>query len=236
MNGTTTVSGGTINGSLSLSTLVATGNSTISSSVSTTSGTTVQSGGILNVNGTLGGGSITIDSGATLKGNGIVSGATTVNGDLAPGASPGLLTFSGNLTLAGTTTMELNGTTRGVGGYDAVDVSGLLTYGGTLSMDFGSTTAAGTTYDLFGINGTLAANSFTAVTIGGTYSSVGALTNNLGIWTGDDLTNNLHFVFTQSNGDLVVTAIPEPSAYAALAGFGVVAFAFYRRRSLRRAA
>ncbi len=236
VNGTTTVSGGTINGSLSLGTLIATGNSTISSSISTTSGTTVQSGGILAVNGTLGGGAITVDSGATLKGNGVVSGATTINGDLAPGASPGGLTFSSSLTLAGTTTMEIDGTVRGVGGsYDAVDVAGLLTYGGTLTMSFGNTTTASTTYDLFGINGTQAGD-FTAVTIGGTYASVGALTNSLGIWTGDDLTNNLHFVFTQSTGDLVVTAIPEPSAYAALAGLSVVGFAFYRRRSSRRAA
>jgi hypothetical protein len=131
--------------------------------------------------------------------------------------------------------MEINGTTRGVGGYDAVDVSGLLTYGGTLTMSFGSTTTAGTTYDLFGVNGTQGGN-FTAVTIGGTYSSVGALTNTLGIWTGDDLTNNLHFVFTQSTGDLVVTAIPEPSAYAAMAGLGMIGVALYRRRRQNKVA
>jgi hypothetical protein len=130
--------------------------------------------------------------------------------------------------------MEINGTTRGVGGYDAVDVAGLLTYGGTLTMSFGSTTTAGTTYDIFGINGSQT-GSFTAVTIGGTYA-VGPLSNSLGIWTGDDLTNNLHFVFTQSNGDLVVTAIPEPSAYAAMSGLGMVAYAFYRRRKARKLA
>jgi hypothetical protein len=32
------------------------------------------------------------------------------------------------------------------------------------------------------------------------------------------------------------TAIPEPSAYAALAGIGMIGFALYRRRHQRRAA
>jgi hypothetical protein len=143
------------------------------------------------------------------------------------------LSFSDALTLAGTTTMEINGTTRGVGGYDAVDVAGLLTYGGTLTMSFGSTTTVGTTYDLFGINGTQS-NSFTGITIGGTYAV--ALSESLGYWTGDDIANNLRFVFTQSSGDLEITAIPEPSAYAAFAGIGMVGFALYRRRRQPKAA
>ncbi len=242
MNGNTTVSGGTITGSLSLGTLFSSGNSTISSSVSTISGTTVQTGGILSVNGTLGGGAITINTGATLKGNGTISGPTTIQAGatLAPGNSPGLLSFSGNLTLAGTTTIEVkgDGTDRGVdnaNGYDAVDVAGLLTYGGTLTMNFDNTPVAGTTYDIFGIYGTQAGD-FGAVTFGGTYSIAEPLTNTLGIWAGDDLVNNLHYVFTQSTGDLVVTAIPESSTYAAMAGLGMIGFALFRRRSARKQA
>jgi len=241
IGGNTTVNGGTINGSLSLGTLTATGNSTIASSITTISGTTVQSGGILNVNGNLGGGAVVIDFGSTLKGNGIVSGATTINGDLAPGASPGLLVFSNALTLAGTTTMEINGTTRSdgvTGNYDGINTgAGLLTYGGTLSMSFGATTTAGTTYDLFQIGAGSFAGSFTGVSISGSY--IAALTNNSGVWTWDDVADSLTFTFTQSTGDLVVTSytpVPEPSAYAALAGVGMIGFTLYRRRRQQKAA
>jgi autotransporter-associated beta strand protein len=237
VGGTTTVNGGTIGGTLALTTLVATGNSTIAGSVTASSGTTVQSGGVLNVNGTLGGGVLTIDSGATLKGNGIVSFATTVNGELAPGASPGLLTFSDTLTLAGSTTMEINGLIRhnGVtGDYDAVDVTNQLTYGGTLTMSFGASTAAGNSYNLFDFGSQT--GSFSSVSVGGLYSA--SLTNSSGIWSGDDTVNLLTFTFTQSNGVLSVTTytpIPEPSAYAALAGVGMIGFALYRRRRQQKA-
>jgi hypothetical protein len=200
-------------------------------------GNTTISSGIFSVNGTLGGdGAKIVGSSATLKGNGTIAGPTTIQAGatLAPGNSPGLLTFTGNLTLAGTTTIEVKGagTDRGVdnaNGYDAIDVTGLLTYGGTLTMSFDNTPVAGTTYDIFGIYGTQAGD-FGAVTFGGTYSIAEPLTNTLGIWSGDDLVNNLHYVFTQSSGDLVVTAIPEPATYAALAGLGMIGFVLYRRR------
>jgi hypothetical protein len=60
---------------------------------------------------------LTISSNATLKGKGTVIGAVTVNpgGVLAPGASPGSITFSNSLTLAPNSTfaVELNGTADG---------------------------------------------------------------------------------------------------------------------------
>jgi hypothetical protein len=237
VNGTTTVNGGTIGGTLNLATLVATGSSSIASTVNVAGGTSVSSGGTFTVNGTLAS-AVTITSGATLKGSGNVTGATTIQsgGFLAPGNSPGLLSFNSTLILSGTTTMEIlgTGTDRGlntVNGYDAINTgAGLLTYGGNLTMSFGSTTSAGTTYDLFQIGSGGQTSNFSSVTIGGTYAAVGNLVNLSGVWSGDDIANNLRFTFTQSTGDLVVTAIPEPSTYAALAGLGMVGFALYRRR------
>jgi trimeric autotransporter adhesin len=237
VNGTTTVNGGTIGGTLNLATLVATGSSSIAPTVNVSGGTSVSSGGTFTVNGTLAS-AITITSGATLKGSGNVTGATTIQsgGFLAPGNSPGLLTFDSALTLAGTTTMEIlgTGTDRGLNtanGYDAINTgAGLLTYGGNLTVSFGSTTAAGADYDLFQIGAGSSTGSFGSVTIGGTYASVGNLVNTLGVWMGDDVANNLRFTFTESTGNLTVAAIPEPSAYAAAAGLGMMAFALYRRR------
>ncbi len=67
----------------------------------------------------------------TLAGNGSVIGRITVNGTLAPGASVGTLSFGTNLTLTGTTIMEVshNGS---VTTNDTVLCGGLLTFGGAL--------------------------------------------------------------------------------------------------------
>jgi autotransporter-associated beta strand protein len=177
------------------------------------------------------GGNYTLGSGQTYKGSGTTIGNLTINGAFTPGTSPGLAIFNNNLTLAGATTMEINGNTRDTL-YDGVNTTGLLTYGGTLTMSFGAATTAGTTYDLFQIGGGGSTGSFSGVSIGGSYS-LPALTNNSGIWTGNDVTNLLTFTFNQGTGDLVISAysaIPEPSTFAALAGLGVLGLVATRRR------
>ncbi|MDZ4197738.1 MAG: hypothetical protein U1E27_00470, partial [Kiritimatiellia bacterium] len=80
-------------------------------------GTTTVSTGTLLVNGSLGGaGAVTVANGATLGGSGVIGGNTTVNGTLAPGTSPGELTFEGNLTLGSgsTSVFEINGKSGGL--------------------------------------------------------------------------------------------------------------------------
>ncbi|MBC8041470.1 MAG: PEP-CTERM sorting domain-containing protein [Opitutaceae bacterium] len=191
-------------------------------------GTTVTAGTLL-VNNTSGSGTgtgaVTVAIGATLGGSGIISGATTINGTLAPGNSPGVLTFGGDLTLTSTaiSNFEINGTVRGTG-YDGVTVGGATTFGGTLNLVFGSTLLSGADLDLFNLSGS-PTGSFTSIVMTGAYSGtlVSGVTQTI---AGQD------FTFTNSTGNLVITAaaVPEPSTYAALAGLGVLGLAVVRRR------
>ncbi|HRE14695.1 MAG TPA: hypothetical protein PLD37_10920, partial [Usitatibacteraceae bacterium] len=71
------------------------------------------SGGTLLANGTVPG-PLTVNAGGTLGGTGTVAGPVTVNagGSIAPGLSPGI-TNTGNLSIAGTLVIEIEGTTIG---------------------------------------------------------------------------------------------------------------------------
>jgi len=233
---------GTSGNTLNLgSTLDVSGTNTIATgvTVNVTGNTTITSG-VFSVNGNLGGdGAKIIGNTATLKGNGTISGPTTIQagGTLAPGNSPGVQTFTGDLTLAGTTELEINGSDRG-DTYDGINLTGTsantLTYGGTLSMSFNAPITIGV-YDLFAIGSVTQASAFGTVTIGGTAidSSTGAITDNG--WTASitEIASGptWNLIFNNATGDLTITAIPEPSAYAALAGFGMIGVALYRRRS-----
>ena len=198
----------------------------------TYTGATTVSAGSLIINGTNSGlGVLNVSSGATLGGSGTIGGDTTIGGNLQPGNSPGLLTFSGNLTLSNTavTTMEIvaAGGVRGTD-YDAVNVGGLLTYGGTLSLSLGTTFGFGSySFDLFDFGST--SGSFGAVDLGGLYS--GSLVNNgSGVWgltSGNDT-----WTFTESSGLLALDVVPEPSTYALLflAAAGLGAHVIRRRR------
>lgn len=177
-------------------------------------------------------------TGQTLSGDGTVNigagNTVTLNGAFSPGNSAGLVSVTGNLALGNAatlgnatgaiTTMELAGS-GGVGGvdFDQVAVSGQLTFGGTLAI-----IAAGGyninqtgSYQLFTFGGRSGAWDF--VTVGGTM-----LNNSGGVWTGD--ASGFSYTFTESLGDLVVSAIPEPGAFALLGGFSAFGFAGLRRR------
>ncbi len=99
---------------------------------------TVATGATLNVASVSGG--FTLASGQTLAGGGTVVGAFTLGSGavLAPGNSPGTLTFDNDLTLlAGSTSnFEINGLTSGL--YDLVQELGAQTadFGGTLNLLF----------------------------------------------------------------------------------------------------
>lgn len=95
----------------------------------------VQSGVTLFVGGDL-------DNRGTLSGSGTVQATNLLGnpGAVAPGASPGLFTVTGNMTMNGTTyTCEINGTTSGTD-YDAIAVSGAAALtGGVINVTWGFT-------------------------------------------------------------------------------------------------
>jgi autotransporter-associated beta strand protein len=117
----------------------------------TYNGGTLVNAGTLFLNGSLpAGNAVTVNSGATLAGIGAINAPVTI----APGAAlqPGVngigkLTINSALALAGTTTMEINGTS---GTNDAVAGLTTVAYGGTLQVNnLGATPAAGSKFTLF---------------------------------------------------------------------------------------
>ena len=94
----------------------------------------------------------TLVSAGTLGGTGTIAGPVTVAGTatLAPGASIGTLTVNNNVTLGGTTVMEIS-KDGGVPASDLLVVSGNLAYSGTLTVVLIGTNglAYNDTFDLF---------------------------------------------------------------------------------------
>jgi autotransporter-associated beta strand protein len=97
--------------------------------------------------------SVTIGAGQTIKGNGALLGSLTVNpaGTVSPGASVGILTVKGNVTLSGTNLMEVD---RTVGTNDLLRATNTtattIAYGGTLRIaTLAGTITAGNTFKLF---------------------------------------------------------------------------------------
>ncbi len=198
-------------------------------SVATYTGATSVTAGTLLINGNFAAatGNVTV-SGGTLGGSGVIGGATTIQagGTLAPGNSAGVLTFGNGLTLGGSTLMEINGLTRGTQ-HDGINVTGgALAYGGSMSIVFGSAFLTGnTSFDLFQFANTPSGN-FSSVSSTAFYQFT---LNSGNSFNGADQFGNT-WSFNHSTGDLFFTAIPEPSAFAALAGLGALGFAALRRR------
>ncbi len=149
------------------------GTTTLTGDSSGFKGTTTVDGGTLLVgdaagNGKLGG-TVHVGANGTLGGSGSILGATTIDGRLSAGNSPGTLTFASDLTLnAGSTSVfELNspGVVGGTGaaGNDLVAVAGDLTVAGTLD----ARVAAAGYYRLFNYGGTLS-GAFSGGTLTGT--------------------------------------------------------------------
>jgi hypothetical protein len=173
------------------------------------------------------------------------NGGVVNNGtNIAPGdlGFSGATAIVGDLTIAsGTMSFDLGGTTAstafqdvGLGKYDQVTITGTtVTLGGDLDVKFiaGFTPVVSNSFTLINASGA-ASISTTFINAASTYTVTdGGLNYIFGVnyagGTGNDV------VLTLNN----ITPIPEPSAYAALAGFGAIGLALYRRRrSLKRAA
>jgi autotransporter-associated beta strand protein len=210
------------------------GTLTLGSTTNSYTGATDVLGGKLVVNGNISTSSLTtVAVDATLGGVGTV-GKTIVNGTLAVGNSPGVMTFTNTLGLNGSTIMEIDGIAGVgvVGGHDFANLTGsgaagVLTYGGAMTLDMGV---------IFGI-GSRSWNLFDMASETGTFTTI-ALTDKYsgslldgdlnGVW---DLTSGDNtWQFTESTGVLGLTVVPEPRA-ALLGGLGILAL--LRRRRAR---
>jgi len=226
-SGTTTISAGTL--ALGL-------DGTIDSSTMIMVGSVGSSGAVLDLTAktgtfaftssqTVGGvGTITMSAGDTARFLGI----------LAPGGSPGIITFDGGTgLLSGTTQIEISGSARG-SGYDAIDLvnSATLDYGsGVLALDMGTWLADQRSYQLFGSGVSSILGDFASVTIEGTNYTGLTFTGSSGVWTSQGTSpSGQTLTFTGATGTL--TIVPEPSAIAS-AGLGVAAAAYALRRRSR---
>ena len=195
----------------------------------TYSGATTVSAGGLKVNGSIGGGGLSVAAAAWLMGTGTINGPVTVSGTLSPGTGPGVITL-GSLVLTDTSTTVIDIASAGTRGsaYDGVsilDPSG-LTYGGTVSFAFGgSAIANNTTFDIFDFTGS-SAGSLAAIESTGFYA--GTWTP-LGSGTFQLVSGSQTLTFSQATGEVIV--VPEPAAIAVAAvGLGTIGLALLRRR------
>jgi autotransporter-associated beta strand protein len=186
--------------------LILSGNNTYTGATSVNAGT-------LRVDGSVAATPVNVASGATLAGTGIIGGAVTIDGTVAPGASPGTLTmtaaadFNPNSTFA----LEIDGPAA----FDKLTANGVTLDGSVnLTIDLGYAPAFNTTF--------LVLDNTSASPIGGT---TGRFT-----WAGPEgsLTEGEHFLvsgqeFTISyqggtGNDVVLRAVPEPAAFISLLG------------------
>ncbi len=206
-----------------------TGNNTYSGSTNVTGGTLLLIGG-----GTIGGGNVTVAAGATLDISGISDSTYTLDstqaltvggtinatgktlatdGSVNPGASPGLMTVEGSLSLLDDSdiTFEVDGLNRGVT-YDGVDVSGLLTLDGKVFVTGSHIYDLNDTIDLFYF---------------GTIDASGFLPADLILPT---LGSGLYWDTSNFLIDGTLTVVPEPSTCALIALGGIALLAARRKR------
>jgi fibronectin-binding autotransporter adhesin len=189
-----------------------TGSLTLSAN-NTYTGTTLVNAGTLFVTGNLSSAAapMTVAEGAVLGGSGSIGRSATINGTLAPGnnsAASGVLAFTGNVTLGlnATTSIGLNGTTRG-SDYDGVNISGTLTGGGNLYFHLsGNFLAAGQNFTIF--NATQSIAGFGSVQFTGFYGSGNFTGSGVGNWT--QTVGSLNLTFSENTGVLAVSSAGSP--------------------------
>ena len=162
---------------------------------------------------------LTISSNATLRGNGTIIGSTVVNGGgvLAPGASPGSITFSNSLTLAPNSTfaVELNGPTDGQ--YDRIVTLGTVSVSNSvLSLSLGFAPSVGDTF-------TIISNLGPSAVFGVFVDPQGNVLLDNAIFVVNDTTFEISYTGNVDGQDVILTAvIPEPATWL-LTAFGIVA-------------
>jgi fibronectin-binding autotransporter adhesin len=215
-------------------------------------GTTTVSDGILAVNGNQSSatGDFSVAAAAALMGSGTIGGDTTIAGFHNPGNSPGIQTFTGDLSYSGgssTVLWELgaNTTTNSPLAYDQIVVGGNLDFAGltTLSLSFNATGSTVNWSDAFWDT----SRSWTLYSVAGTTTNFTnfVLAGSPGSWLDTQPTPqslatarpDATFSISQdgNNVTIVYAVVPEPATLGA-AGVGLVLAASlraWRRRTAR---
>ena len=192
---------------------------------------TVSTGGGLFKNGA---GTLTLTGASTYTGPTSVSAGTLAIGTGGSLASSTLYSANGaTFNTSALTTYNLGSVNVGVA-LDAATAgffnagAGTVSLGGGLTMSFSTASlTAGTSYNLFDYGAHT--GNFGSVSLGGSFA--GSLTRAGEIWSGNS--GSFGFAFDQGTGVLSVSAIPEPSSFAALLGFAAIGAVGLRRRQRR---
>ena len=231
--------------------LLKTGSGTISlTGANTYTGATTVTGGTLIINGSTSiASAVTVGLNGTLGGTGTVGGNTTISGLHSPGNSPGIQTFTGNLSYVNagatgpTVNWELasNTTTVGVNptaNFDQVIVGGNLdfTHPTNINLSFngvGSTVLwSDTLWD--------SSQSWLLYDVAGITTNIANLNLNTVNWldSGSNLFSTAGGSFTlgQSGEDVMLnfSPIPEPSTYGIALGAMALALAAVRRQRRKK--
>jgi fibronectin-binding autotransporter adhesin len=174
--------------------------------------------GLFYDNGVIDAGAVTVADGATLRGVGTVNAPTLVRGTLAPGASPGTLTFNAPVTLAARAVSQFDidgvGTGAGLGSHSRVIVNGAggtFTAGGVLAPQLRGMTGSASNNYVPPIG-----QAFQVISAAGGItpaSSFSGLTQPQGLAAG----TRFDAIYAPTTLSLVVT----PAAYADLAAAGI---------------
>jgi len=246
---------GIITGAISL---VKSGDGTqVLGDTNTYTGTTTVSDGTLIINGdqSAANGAVTVASGATLGGTGTIGGNVVIDGGIhAPGNSPGIQTFAGDLTYNTGSTIAWELKTNTVlnaanpnAVFDTIVVGGDLNFAGTATLSLATIlTAGGGTVDWVnsfwdtsktGTNGWLVFDvTGTTTGFGNLGLSYAGLTDSTGASFATGRPGGSFSLF--KDGDDVflnydLSAVPEPSTYAILAlGLGGLLVWQRKRRRL----
>ncbi|MFH1499794.1 MAG: autotransporter-associated beta strand repeat-containing protein [Verrucomicrobiota bacterium] len=195
-------------------------------------GATLVSDGALVVNGVLAGGPVTVDgAGASLTGSGAANGITVTAGSFGAGDGVGTFTSQGDVLFGAASTFAVE--VAAAGSFDQLVVNGsssVVTIEAGASLDLSGLAglpalAEGTEFIFIANNGSSSITGTFLDWAEGQSVTLGVNTFVASYLLGGGVGNDFGFT--------VVSAVPEPSAAAVLAGLGALGFALSRNRRRR---